>query len=79
MTRADFLELLNRKKIYSRFSHRLVEFVPSLDNLEDTKHGVYSDGMVLIDYEANATDDIQYMYFDPKIPKIHKAYNMEDF
>lgn len=79
MEYTDYLELLNRKKIYSLLSHKLVEFVPSFDDVPDKEHGVYSTGVSLLDYEAGAQDDIQKMRFVPKDKARHLSHNMEDF
>lgn len=79
MKKIEYLELLNRKKIYSMLSNKLVEFVPSYDDVPDKEHGVYSAGVSLLDYEAGAEDDIQKMCFVPKDKARHLSHNMEDF
>lgn len=68
---------MNRKKIYSRISDKLITFVEEITTeMYETEFGVFSDGINLIDNIANCEDDIQSMYC---ITKDGSYYNMEDF
>lgn len=71
----NLIEIMNGKKIYSRFSDKLVTFV---DEITDSmsEDGVYSDGMSMIDNIEGVEDDISGMYC---IMKDGTQYNMEDF
>ena len=51
-------ELLNKKKIYSRFSGKLVNFTESFDDCLEKEEGVWSDGLNMIDFYDNTEDDI---------------------
>lgn len=70
------IKLLNSKKVYSRFTDKLVTFVDSLSEISENQEGVFSDGMTLIDTFENVEDDIQQMYF---VLKDGSIYNCEDF
>lgn len=72
----ELVELLNKKKIYSRFSGKLVNFLDSFEECLEKKEGAWSDGINLIDFYANAEDDIQQMICKYKTGRHH---NMEDF
>ena len=77
MERKDFIELMNTKKIYSRFSDTIVTFVEEItEDMWNDENGVYSDGMTLYDGIGNVQDDIQQMYCKTKKGNYH---NMEDF
>lgn len=70
------IKLLNSKKVYSRFTDKLVTFVDSLSEIPENQEGVFSDGMTLIDTFEDVEDDIQEMYF---VMKDGSIYNCEDF
>jgi Zn finger protein HypA/HybF involved in hydrogenase expression len=78
-----FLDKLNTKMIFSRYSDSLVYFVEDLDNVyedEIIKLGYYaiSDGMELIDLKKNFVDDISNMYgVKSWVPR--EFSNLEDF
>lgn len=73
--RDKFIELLNKKRVFSRFSDFPVTFVDDIDELEEEK-GVFSDGLNLLDNIEEAEDDIQQMYF---VLKDGSFYNCQDF
>ena len=78
-----FLDKLNTKMIFSRYSDSLVYFVEDLDNViedEVIKLGYYaiSDGMELIDFKNNIVDDISNMYC-VKSQITRDFSNLEDF
>ena len=70
-----YIELLNKKKVFSRFSDFPVIFVDDIDEMEEEK-GVFSDGLNLLDNIEEAEDDIQQMYF---VLKDGSFYNCQDF
>ena len=78
-----FLDKLNTKMIFSRYSDSLVYFVEDLDNVNEDeiiKLGYYaiSDGMELIDFKKNSIDDISNMYgVKSWVPR--EFSNLEDF
>jgi Zn finger protein HypA/HybF involved in hydrogenase expression len=78
-----FLDKLNTKMIFSRYSDSLVYFVEDLDNVNEDeiiKLGYYaiSDGMELIDFKKNFVDDISNMYgVKSWVPR--EFSNLEDF
>lgn len=73
---SELTELLNKKKIYSRFSGKLVNFTESFDDCLEKGEGVWSDGLNMIDFYDNTEDDIQQMTCKYKCGR---WYNMEDF
>jgi Zn finger protein HypA/HybF involved in hydrogenase expression len=78
-----FLDKLNTKMIFSRYSDSLVYFVEDLDNVNEDEIielGYYaiSDGMELIDFKKNSIDDISNMYgVKSWVPR--EFSNLEDF
>lgn len=70
------IELLNKKKIYSRFSGKIVNFLESFDECLEKGEGVWCDGLNMIDFYDNVEDDIQQMTCKYKCGR---WYNMEDF
>ena len=72
----ELVELLNKKKIYSRFSGKIVNFTDSFDKCLEKGSGVWSYGLNMIDFYANSEDDIQQMLCKYKCGR---WYIMEDF
>lgn len=74
----NLLEVLNGKKVYSRFSNRLVTFVEDItDEMYEEEDGVYSTGVyTMIDNIEGIEDDCSGMYCKMKDGS---TYNMEDF
>lgn len=72
----DLVKLLNKKKVYSRFSGKIVNFTDSFDECLKKGSGVWSDGLNMIDFYANSEDDIQQMLCKYKCGR---WYIMEDF
>ena len=72
----ELIEILNKKKIYSRFSGKIVNFLESFDECLEKGEGVWSDGLNMIDFYDNAEDDIQQMICKYKCGR---WYVMEDF
>lgn len=72
----DLVQLLNKKKIYSRFSGKEVNFLDSFDECLAKEEGVWSDGMSMIDFYENVEDDIQQMICKYKSGRY---YTLEDF
>lgn len=73
----DFIRLLNTKKIYSRYSNKLVTFAETITlKMCKTKFGVFSDGTTILDNIADCENDISGMYC---VMKDGFYYNMEDF
>ena len=72
----DLVKLLNKKKVYSRFSGKIVNFTDSFDECLEKGSGVWSNGLNMIDFYANSEDDIQQMLCKYKCGR---WYIMEDF
>ncbi|MBR1435407.1 MAG: hypothetical protein IJ584_09890 [Bacteroidales bacterium] len=72
----DIRAIMNRKEIRSNFSDSAVTFVPSIEEAETEKSGAYSDGILLLDRDAEVEDDIQQMHL---ILRSGSPVNMEDF
>lgn len=72
----ELVELLNKKKIYSRFSGKIVNFTDSFDDCLEKVEGVWSDGINMIDFYKDVEDDIQQMICKYKCGR---WYVMEDF
>lgn len=83
--RKKLFEILNKKKVYSRYSNELVDFVDSIsvdDAISAHKNGkVICDLIFLIDGVANVESDIKKMYFEMESPCECKGnyYNFYDF
>lgn len=76
--RKRYIYILNKKKVYSCFSDRLVQFVDELPR-QFEKNTVISNGSLLIDNCANVEGDIQDMYFVKKAKDNHAYLNMYDY
>lgn len=72
----ELVELLNKKKIYSRFSGKLVNFIDLFDECLSKGEGVWSDGMFMIDFYEEVEDDIQQMMCEYKCGRY---YTLEEF